>query len=166
MKKVMFFLILACLAAGFLFAQDYTVQTVTGRVFKGTGHDRADIIEGEVFTEETIVSVSAGALLVFTDGEHTFTITPGYTGRVIDAPPVLRIRRGGRGPAVRAERRSPVRSTVVTPAPAAEEIHHDDVKTEEPSENLILHSNGHIEIKITVEAGTEKETEAGLAENH
>ena len=160
MKKIALFLILACLAAGFLFSQDYSVQTVTGRVLKGTGYDRVSIIEGEVLAEDTIVSVSAGALLVFTDGEHTFTLTPGYTGRVIDAPPVTRIRRGG--PAARVERMPASRKESAPeplPLPINNEVHLDEAAKEPLVETKL--SSEHVDIIITAEP----ETEAEILEN-
>jgi len=161
MKKFALFLVLTCFAAGFLFAQDYTVQTVTGRVLKGTGYDKANIDEGEVLTAGTIVSVSAGAVLVLTDGEHTFTITAGYTGMVINSPQISRIRRGP--PAARIDRRP---SSRTAPAPAhhvhaaEEESFHHDFTAEGHFEEVIF-SNEHVEIKVVIDT----EPEAKIEEN-
>ena len=154
MKKFALFLVFTCLAAGFLFAQGYTVQTATGRVLKGTGYNKADIVEGEYLTAETFISVSAGALLVLTDGEHTFTITAGYSGTVTDSPPVLRIRRGP--PAPRADRRTSRRAAPPAVVQENAPVHH--ITTDGHHEDIIF-SNEHVEIKVVTETGHEAREE-------
>ena len=137
MKKVALFLVLACLAAGFLFAQDYTVQNVTGRALKGTGYNKAAITAGEILSSGTIVSISAGASLVFTDGEHTFTITAGYSGTIADSPAVARTRRGAM---VRIDRR-PVRPSTPQEMPAIDNF-------SESRHEAVLHEHEQIKIEI------------------
>jgi len=95
MKRSILFIILACFTAIIVFAQDFTVSDVEGRVQKGTGYEKEEIVSEEILSGDTIVSVSAGALLVITEGSRTFTIKPGYIGRIVSYPPIARaIRRG------------------------------------------------------------------------
>jgi len=67
-----------------VFAQNYTVQSVTGRVQQERGNNRVDVNVGDTLTAETIIYTGIGASLVLKEGDNTFTITSTRSGRVAD----------------------------------------------------------------------------------
>jgi len=71
-------------AAVCVFAQDYTVQSVTGRVQQERGNTRVDIKVGDTLTAETVVYTGIGASLVLQEGNNSFTITAARSGRVAE----------------------------------------------------------------------------------
>jgi len=147
MKKSVLFLILACFTAIIVFAQDFTVFSVEGRVQKGTGYEKEEIVSGEILSGDTIVSISAGALLVINEGDRAFTIKPGFIGRIISFPPIARaIRRG-----LISEDDSltdPDNETVrASDAAVGEEI----IQEEPPKE--VLYTRDHIEYEVVDEHG-------------
>jgi len=151
MKKIFLFFILACLAAGIVLAQDFTVFTAEGRVQKGTGYEKEEIVSGEILSGDTIVSISAGAVLVLKEGERTFTIKPGYIGRIVSFPPILRAIRRGLIVADNAEN-DPLHNALRAGAAAAgEEIIEEDPPLEvlyirEPLEYRATDEEGHVRV--------------------
>jgi len=85
MKKIVFFLIIACFVAGSVFAQSYTVQEVKGRVQKEAGNSKVDIKVGETLTADTIIHTGVGASLILQDADKaTFTVPAAKSGKVAD----------------------------------------------------------------------------------
>ena len=99
MKKFILFIILACFAAGLIFSQNYTVQSVTGNITRGGGNNRVKINVGDVLTANTFIRVgldeaSPGMLILINDDNLTLTIRSVYSGKIADSQAVSRARRG------------------------------------------------------------------------
>jgi hypothetical protein len=108
MKKMMFFAVIVCLVAASVFAQSYTVDSVTGRVQRDSGGRMVDVRVGDVLTEDITVRTSIGASLVLTTtGNNTFTIPAGRNGKISDllensgGADGLNVSRGDTGPVSR-----------------------------------------------------------------
>ncbi|MDO4505485.1 MAG: hypothetical protein Q4B64_00895 [Spirochaetales bacterium] len=56
------------LSAGFLFAENYTVKSVTGKATVQTGSDKwTELSEGKTVTSANVINTSLNSLLVLTD---------------------------------------------------------------------------------------------------
>jgi hypothetical protein len=85
MKKTVFFLIIAFLVVGSVFAQSYTVQEVKGRVQKEAGGSKVDLKVGDTLSADTIIHTGVGASLVLQDADKaTFTVPAAKSGKVAD----------------------------------------------------------------------------------
>jgi hypothetical protein len=80
MKKGILLIAMAFAMTAAVFAQDYTVQSVTGRVQYEKGGNRVDVQAGDILSAETILHVGVGASLVLKDGEKTFTVKAAGNG--------------------------------------------------------------------------------------
>jgi len=76
---VMFFALTVC-----VFAQNYTVQTVTGRVQQEKGGSRVEVKVGDTLSAETIVYTGIGASLVLKEGDKTLTIPAARSGKAAE----------------------------------------------------------------------------------
>jgi len=77
-----------------VFAQSYTVQSVTGRVQQEKGGDRVELKAGDTLSGDTVVHTGVGASLVLKEGDKTFTVTAARSGKVAEltaAAPGVRI---------------------------------------------------------------------------
>ena len=81
MKRICFFVVIALAVTAAVFAQDYTVQSVTGRVQREAGSNRVNIAVGDVLTAQMVIYTGIGASLVLRDKDNTFTIPGGQNGR-------------------------------------------------------------------------------------
>ena len=84
MKRIMFFAIILCVAAGFAFGQSYTVQSVTGRVEKDSGGQRVAVKTGDSLDAAAVIYTGIGASLVLAQGEKTYTVPAARNGKVTD----------------------------------------------------------------------------------
>jgi hypothetical protein len=82
MKKIVFLVIMALVMTTAVFAQNYTVQSVTGRVQQERGNNRVDIKAGDTLTAETIIHTGVGASLVLKEGGRTLTVPAASSGKV------------------------------------------------------------------------------------
>jgi len=82
MKKIVVLLVMICILAGSVFAQSYSVQSVTGRVQREAGNNRVDVTAGDTLTADTVVHTGVGASLVLREGDRTLTIPAARNGRV------------------------------------------------------------------------------------
>jgi len=82
MKKTIVLLVLLLAMTVCAFAQNYTVQTVTGRVQQEKSGSRIDVKVGDTITAETIVYTGVGASLVIKEDDKTFTISAAKSGKV------------------------------------------------------------------------------------
>ena len=95
MKKTVFFVIMICAVTVCVFAQSYTVQSVSGRVQKESGTARVDVNVGDVLSADTIIITGIGASLVLIEGDRTLTVPAAKTGTVAELATAAGIRIGG-----------------------------------------------------------------------
>jgi hypothetical protein len=94
MKKIVFLMAMLCAMTVCVFAQSYTVQSVTGRVQQEKGGDRVELKAGDTLSGDTVVHTGVGASLVLKEGDKTFTVTAARSGKVAEltaAAPGVRI---------------------------------------------------------------------------
>ncbi|MCL2721300.1 MAG: hypothetical protein FWD47_08180 [Treponema sp.] len=82
MKKIVLLIAGLCVLTGFVFAQSYTVQSVTGRVQRESGNTLIDVRVGDILTNDTVIQTGVGASLVLAEGERTFTISAARSGTI------------------------------------------------------------------------------------
>jgi hypothetical protein len=82
MKKIVFLFVLLCAMAVCVFAQSYTVQSVTGRVQQDKGGSRVEIKVGDTLSGDTVIYTGIGASIVLKEGDKTFTIKAARNGKV------------------------------------------------------------------------------------
>ena len=82
MKKITVLFVIVCIAAGSVFAQNYSVQNVTGKVQREAGSGMVDVKAGDTLTADTVIHTGLGASLVLKDGDKTLTIAAGRKGKV------------------------------------------------------------------------------------
>jgi hypothetical protein len=70
-------------ASGAVFAQSFTVQSVSGRVERETGGGRWEAIKtGDALARDTVIRTGIGARLTLVSGERTFSVGAVQTGRI------------------------------------------------------------------------------------
>jgi hypothetical protein len=82
MKKLLWCAIFVCAVTVFSFAQDYTVQSVSGRVQREANGARVDVRAGDALTAETVIHTGIGASLILSEGGRTLTIPAARDGTV------------------------------------------------------------------------------------
>ena len=81
MKRIIFLVLIAMAVTAVVSAQNFTVQSVTGRVQREAGNNRIDIAVGDVLSANTIIHTGIGASLVLRDGERTLNIPAAQNGK-------------------------------------------------------------------------------------
>lgn len=84
MKKSIILIILVCGLAVCAFAQEYTVQNVSGRVQRESGNVRVDVKAGDIISADTVIHTGVGASVVLKSGDKTFTIQAMRNGKVAE----------------------------------------------------------------------------------
>ena len=85
MKRIVIFVILACVITVFAFAESFTVQSVSGRVERESGNQRVAVKAGDTLNGEVIIHTGVGASIVLKDGgDRTFTVPAARTGKVAE----------------------------------------------------------------------------------
>jgi hypothetical protein len=84
MKKILVLFVLLCAMTVCVFAQNYTIQSVTGRVQQEKNGSRVDIKAGDTLTADTIIHTGIGASVVLKEGDKTFTVTAARSGKVAE----------------------------------------------------------------------------------
>jgi hypothetical protein len=85
MKRMIFLLILVCAAAAFVFAENFTVVSVTGRVEKESGNQRVVVRVNEVIDGNVVIHTSADASVVLRDESgRSVTVAAGRDGSVAE----------------------------------------------------------------------------------
>jgi len=85
MKKILIFAVFACVITAFAFAENFTVQNVTGRVERETGSKRTAVKAGDILDGETVIYTGVGASIVLKDsGDKTFTVPAARNGKVTE----------------------------------------------------------------------------------
>lgn len=81
MKRIAILAFLLCVAVC-VFAQSYTVQSITGRVQQEKGNGRVDVKVGDTLSANTVIYTGVGASLLLKEGEKTFTVPAARSGKV------------------------------------------------------------------------------------
>lgn len=85
MKRIVFFLFFACVVTVFVCAENYTVQSVTGRVQRESGSAKVDVKAGDTLDGEIIISTGVGASIVLKDGANkSITVPAAKNGKVTE----------------------------------------------------------------------------------
>jgi len=127
MKKWILVLVMAMVTAGFVFAQNYTVESVTGFVQKEAGGKRENLRAGELLNADTVIHIAAEASLVLKFGERMINIPSARSGRVADLSSTgsgLRI--GGNVSRVDTTTTSRVSGQAITASARASDAARDD----------------------------------------
>jgi len=94
MKRIFILFALMCVMAVCVFAQSYTVQSVTGRVQQEKGGSRVELKVGDIITADTVIHTGVGASAVLKDGDKTLNVSAARSGKVSEvasASPSVRI---------------------------------------------------------------------------
>ena len=95
MKKITVLLIMLSLTVC-VFAQKYTVQSVSGRVQQEIRGSRVDVKVGDTLSSETVVHTGASASLILKDGNKTLSVPAARSGKLSDLTAVTTgVRAGG-----------------------------------------------------------------------
>ena len=85
MKKIVIFVILAVVFSAFVFAENFTVQSVTGRVERESGSQKIAVKAGDILSSETVIHTSVGASVVLKDsGDKAVTVPAARSGNVAE----------------------------------------------------------------------------------
>jgi len=85
MKRMIFLLILVCAAAAFVFAENFTVVSVTGRVEKESGNQRVEVRANEVLDGNVIIHTGVGASVVLrNESGRSITVAAERNGSVAE----------------------------------------------------------------------------------
>ena len=82
MKKILLAAVLALAFAHVVFAQNYTVQSISGRVEQERGSSRVVVNTGDVLSANTVIFTGIGASLVVREGDKTHTIPAARNGKI------------------------------------------------------------------------------------
>jgi len=95
MKRLIFMAILVCLTAAFVFAENFTVVSVTGRVEKESGNQRVAVRVNEVIDGDVVIHTAADASVVLRDESgRSVTVAASRDGSVAEltrATPGVRV---------------------------------------------------------------------------
>jgi len=94
MKKLLLFVIILLAVTGVTFAQNFTVESVTGQAQRESGNNRVDLKPGDIITADTTVHTSANSALVLKQGNRTINIPASRSGKVSDLASARGLRRG------------------------------------------------------------------------
>jgi len=85
MKKLIFIFLFAVLTAAASFAQNYTVQEVSGRVEKSLGSGNWDAVKaGDILRADTIIRTGIGAYITVKAGEQILRVDSSKTGKIAE----------------------------------------------------------------------------------
>jgi len=85
MKKILILTVLVCVITAFAFADNFTVQSVTGRVERVSGNQRVAVTVGETLNSNIVIHTSVGASLVLRDANGaTITVPAARNGTVAE----------------------------------------------------------------------------------
>ena len=84
MKKILVLAVLLCVVAAFAFADNFTVQSVTGRVERESGGKRVAVKAGDTLDGETVIYTGVNASIVLKDGDRTLTVPAARNGKVAE----------------------------------------------------------------------------------
>ena len=82
MKRIGFLVLIALAVVTAAFAQNYTVQEVTGRVEREAGAQRVALKAGDTLAADTVIHTGVGSSLVLKSGDRSFTDQAVRSGKV------------------------------------------------------------------------------------
>jgi len=82
MKRIVVLVIMMCVVGACVFAQNYIVQSVTGRVQQEKGGSRVDLKVGDTVTADTVIHTGVGASVILKDGDKTLNVAAARSGKV------------------------------------------------------------------------------------
>ncbi|GBU27240.1 hypothetical protein R84B8_00767 [Treponema sp. R8-4-B8] len=82
MKRIVILFAMMCVMAVCVFAQSYTVQSVTGRVQQEKGGSRVELKVGDTITADTVIHTGVGASVVLKTGDKTLNVSAAQSGKV------------------------------------------------------------------------------------
>ena len=83
MKRYFFILLFTVSAAAVSFAQNYTVQEVSGRVEKSLGNNTWGIVKaGDILNADTVIRTGMDAYVTVKTGEQVLRIDSSKTGKI------------------------------------------------------------------------------------
>jgi len=132
MKKITVLILMICVLAGFVFADSFTVQNVTGRVQREAGGRRVDVRAGDVLTADTIIYTGVGANLILREGDRNLTVPSARSGRLGDLATLAAGTRVG-GSVARVDTAAITRNTAqiaTASARASDAAEDDDIASE------------------------------------
>jgi hypothetical protein len=95
MKRLILMTILVCAAAAFIFAENFTVVSVTGRVEKESGNQRVAVRANEVIDGDVVIHTAADSSVVLRDESgRNVTVAASRDGSVAEltrATPNVRV---------------------------------------------------------------------------
>jgi hypothetical protein len=84
MKRIVILTVMLCAMTVCVFAQNYTVQSVTGRAQQEKGGNRVELKPGDTLTAETVIYTGVGASLILKEGDKTLTVPAARSGKVAE----------------------------------------------------------------------------------
>ncbi|MDR2964247.1 MAG: hypothetical protein LBU88_00530 [Treponema sp.] len=82
MKKSILVIVIALAVTAVAAAQNYTVQSITGRVQKEVDGRRVNVVAGETLGTDTVIHTGVGSSLVVREGSRTLTVPAARSGKV------------------------------------------------------------------------------------
>lgn len=96
MKRILFLTLMMFALTVCVFADSYTVQSVTGRVQQEKVGGRVEVKVGDTLSDDTVIHTGVGASLVLKDGDKTLTVPAARSGKVSElAAAAAGVRIGG-----------------------------------------------------------------------
>jgi len=132
MKRIVVLVIMMCVMAVCVFAESYTVQSVTGRVQQEKGGSRVDLKVGDTLTADTVIHTGVGASVVLKTGDKTLNVTAAKSGKVSEvasAPSSVQIKGSVAKTDTGAVNRTTAQASTAS-ARASEAAQGDDVAAE------------------------------------
>jgi len=84
MKKGLLVLSIILMVTGYAFAQNYTVESMTGLVQKESGNNRVNLRTGEILNPDTVIHTAAGSSLSLKLDDRIINIPATRSGKVSD----------------------------------------------------------------------------------
>jgi len=132
MKRIVVLVIMMCAMAVCVFAESYTVQSVTGRVQQEKGGSRVELKVGDTLTADTVIHTGVGASVVLKTGDKTLNVTAAKSGKVSEvasAPSSVQIKGSVAKTDTGAVNRTTAQASTAS-ARASEAAQGDDVAAE------------------------------------
>ena len=85
-KRIVILAIFVCMVTAFAFAaENFTVQSITGKVQREAGNQKIDVKVGDVISGDTVINTGVAASVVLIDSTgKTFTVTAVKKGKVAE----------------------------------------------------------------------------------